>query len=206
LNKNKDTYKTVQKAATSDIKIKGSQFIGNIFPVHSREEAEAQLNRVRKTYHDATHNCFAYRTGSGVQEISRFSDDGEPSGTAGRPILQVLSTAEVTDAVLVVTRYFGGTKLGTGGLARAYNAVALQTLERAGIKEIVLMDELFLGLPYDLYGLAQNILEKFGGRLGEVTFDAGVLMQVSVRKSQVDSFKTHITEQSNGRIKWRVQP
>lgn len=203
---NNDTYKTVQQAAAAELKIKGSQFIGNIFPVHSREEAEAQLNRVRKTYHDATHNCFAYRIGSGVEEISRFSDDGEPSGTAGRPILQVLSTAGITDALLVITRYFGGTKLGTGGLARAYNASAQQTLERAGTKTVVLMDELFLGLPYDLYGLAQNILDKFGGRLGEVTYDADVLMQVFVRKSQVDAFKTHITEQSNGRIKLRVQP
>jgi uncharacterized YigZ family protein len=203
---NKDTFKTVQQPAATEIKIKGSQFIGQIFPVHSREEAEAQLNRIRKTYHDATHNCFAYRIGSGVHEISRFSDDGEPSGTAGRPIFQVLATADITDALLVVTRYFGGTKLGTGGLARAYNESAQQTLAKAGIKEVILMDELFLSLPYDYYGVAQNTLDTYDGRLGEVTYGAEVLMQVFVRKSLMDSFKTHITEQSNGRIKMKVQP
>jgi uncharacterized YigZ family protein len=202
----KDTYKTVQQAAATEVKIKGSQFIGHIHPVHSRDEAEAELNRIRKTYHDATHNCFAYRIGMGVQEVSRCSDDGEPSGTAGRPILQVLVTADVTDTLLVVTRYFGGTKLGTGGLARAYNLSAQQTLAKAGIKDLVLMEELYLGLPYDFYGLVQNLLDKYAGQLGNVTYNKDVLMQVFVRKSMVDSFKMQVTEQSNGRIKLKVQP
>ncbi len=201
-----DTYKTVRQAAESVLKIKGSQFIGHILAVHSREEAEAELNHLRKTYHDATHNCYAYRIGISGREISRFSDDGEPSGTAGRPILQALQSSDVTDVLLVVTRYFGGTKLGTGGLTRAYSQSAQQTLENAGFKEVILSEEIHFSLPYDCFGLVQTLLDRYGGRIGHIAYDKDVAMQVFVRRSKAEVFRTQVTEQSNGRIKMKVQP
>ena len=116
-----DYYLTIQETSGAEIKIKGSRFIGIISPVADKVNAEKILIEIRKEFRNATHNCFAYRINS--QEF-RYSDDGEPSGTAGRPILSMIDKYQLQRVVLVVTRYFGGTKLGTGGLIRAYSQSA----------------------------------------------------------------------------------
>jgi uncharacterized YigZ family protein len=200
-----DLFHTVEHFAVFEQKIKGSRFIGRALPVTDREQAEADLAKIRKDDYDATHHCFAWRVGLGLEGISRFSDDGEPAGTAGRPILQALLALDLTNVLLVVTRYFGGTKLGTGGLSRAYGQTAAAVLQRAGQREVLLTDELQLVLPYDLYGLVQNQVEKCSGKIGKVEYDQNISMQVMVRKSFVDLFKMRIVEQSNGKIRVRLQ-
>ncbi|HPN32877.1 MAG TPA: YigZ family protein [bacterium] len=196
-----DLYFTIKQAAEAAQKIKSSRFIGRVFSISDRDAAEFELTRLRKREYDATHHCYAWRLGIGSQEHSRFSDDGEPAGTAGRPILQALLTAEVTDVLLVVTRYFGGIKLGTGGLARAYGQVAAEVVARAGRREVHLLDELLLVAPYELYGLVQHQVEKFGGKISESDFDQQVTLRIMVRKSLVEPFKIQIVDASDGRIK-----
>ncbi len=196
-----DLYFTVNLAAEAELKIKGSRFIGRVCSLSDREAAESELARLRKREYDATHHCYAWRLGIGSREHSRFSDDGEPAGTAGRPILQALLAAEVTDALLVVTRYFGGIKLGTGGLARAYGRMAAEVVARAGRREVQLLDSLLLAAPYELYGLVQHQVEKVGGRISETDYDQQVSMRILVRKSLVESFKRQVVDASDGRIK-----
>ena len=127
-------YKTIYKEAEAEIIEKKSKFIATVRPVKTEEEAQSFIEEMRKKYWDATHNVFAYQIGERNQ-IQRFSDDGEPSGTAGLPVLDVLKGEDVKDVAIVVTRYFGGTLLGTGGLVRAYGKAAKEGLLEAGIIE-----------------------------------------------------------------------
>src|SRR2546428_3575544 len=145
----KDSFLTIAKALRApELKVKGSRFIADIVPAVSKEEVEKTLRVIRKEFHDATHHCFAYRLGIG-STLTRAADDGEPSGTAGKPILFVLTTNKLTNVLLVVTRYFGGTKLGTGPLARAYAEAAQQALSLSKIIRVHLTDTLSLQVPYD---------------------------------------------------------
>ena len=131
-----DSYKTVSAPNEHEIdKIKGSRFLGFVCPVQDEEQALQHVEALRKRFYDARHWCWAYRLGRG-RDVFRYQDDGEPSGTAGRPILQEIDGRELTDVLVVVVRYFGGTKLGTGGLARAYGDAARATLGSAEIQEI----------------------------------------------------------------------
>ena len=125
-------YKTILAQAEAEIVEKKSRFIATVRPVKTEEEARSFIDELKKKYWDATHNVFAYQIGE-RNEIQRFSDDGEPQGTAGMPVLNVLKGEDVKDAAIVVTRYFGGTLLGTGGLVRAYGKAAKEVLLSAGI-------------------------------------------------------------------------
>ena len=128
---------------------KRSRFIGQLWPVESETEALEHLAAVRKTHYDARHNCFAYIVRDGG--VVRYGDDGEPQGTAGQPILAVLNGAGLTNACCVVTRYFGGVLLGTGGLVRAYTAAAKAALSDAGISRMALWQRLRIPCPYPLF-------------------------------------------------------
>ena len=143
-------FKTIEKEAEGIIVEKKSKFIANIYYVESEEEAEEILNSIRKKYHDARHHCFAYRIYEDGQIISRQSDDGEPSGTAGAPILNILEKNEFTNALLVVTRYFGGILLGTGGLVKAYSDASKEAINNSKIiyKEEGYELEVVLGYEY----------------------------------------------------------
>lgn len=122
-------FKSIEKHEVAEIVEKKSKFIANIFPVNSKEEAEKKIIEIKKKYHDAKHNCYAYI----VQNIEKCSDDGEPSGTAGAPLLDLLKNKELTNVVVIVTRYFGGILLGTGGLVRAYTETAKRAVEASKI-------------------------------------------------------------------------
>jgi uncharacterized YigZ family protein len=128
-----DSYKTAARRSRAEIKIKRSRFIGTIEYTPSIESAGGFISEISKEFYDATHNCYAYRVGRGRDLAFKSADNGEPSGTAGRPILESIEKYELTDTTIVVTRYFGGTKLGTGGLGRAYRETALAAVDRAGI-------------------------------------------------------------------------
>ena len=130
-----DFYRTIYKEGTGEIVEKKSRFIAEAYPVTGEEEAFAHLEEVKKRYWDARHHCWAYVTGRNPGK-ERMSDDGEPAGTAGKPILEVIRGRELTDIFIVVTRYFGGVKLGTGGLVRAYTSSAKMALDAAGICDV----------------------------------------------------------------------
>ncbi|MFG6319497.1 MAG: YigZ family protein [Clostridia bacterium] len=125
--------KTISDDATSEVIEKKSRFIANMFYVESLEEAEEKIKQIKKKYYDARHNCFAFNIYNENGNISRFSDDGEPSGTAGAPILAILNAQNLSNVLVVVTRYFGGILLGTGGLVRAYSEATKQAIENASI-------------------------------------------------------------------------
>ena len=148
-------YRTAAKYSEAEQIIEKSRFIGYIRPVESREEAEAFISEIRALHRGATHNVPAYVIGE-KSELKWASDDKEPSGTAGAPILHMLEGEKITNVVIVVTRYFGGIKLGTGGLARAYSSTARMALDAAGIAEVKEMDLLSFRLDYTYYGKLQN--------------------------------------------------
>ncbi|MFT5059681.1 MAG: putative YigZ family protein, partial [Planctomycetota bacterium] len=140
-------------------KIKGSRFIADVSPVQNAEEAEAFVRLIRDQYPDACHHCYAWRTGM-QGEVHRSSDDGEPSGSAGRPIAAQLEGHELTQLVVVVTRYFGGTKLGVGGLMRAYGGAAGQALDRVEVTTKIITEPVRFAYPYDCSGPVEGILHS----------------------------------------------
>ncbi len=151
-------YLTLKQDGVIEIVIKKSQFICNIKRTETEEEARAFIDEIKTKHRKATHNCFAYTLGLN-DEIQRESDNGEPSGTAGVPMLDVLKKNQVHNVCAVVTRYFGGIKLGTGGLIRAYGGAVAQALKELGIVKRVVQTELSLKVSYPLLGKLQNYLE-----------------------------------------------
>lgn len=181
-----------------EIKVKGSRFIGTVAPVHNREAAEAFLTNVRREFHDATHNCFAYRINS---DHFRYSDDGEPSGSAGRPILSVLDRHQLKQVILVVTRYFGGTKLGTGGLMRAYGQCAEDTVQAAQIIKKPNYREITVEYPFDLINKVQHLSHKYRARIREDASEQGMQAHIHILPSRLENFKEELITATSGKIK-----
>ncbi|MGI6236696.1 MAG: YigZ family protein [Candidatus Excrementavichristensenella sp.] len=152
------SYRTLMKRGEESFIINKSRFIGQGAPVSTEEEALAFLKEVREKYRDATHNCYAYVLGKNFG-IMRYSDDGEPGGTAGLPMMEVLKARQVTDCCVVVTRYFGGVLLGAGGLVRAYTQGAAAALDAAGVAEMHLSTRYLVDLEYSLLGRVEHFLK-----------------------------------------------
>lgn len=180
-------------------KIKGSRFIASVAPTVSAEEATAFVEARRDEFHDATHGCFAWRVGPDPSHF-RTGDDGEPSGTAGRPILREIDGRNLTDVVVVVTRYFGGTKLGTGGLARAYGGAAAAALDRVGIVEVPIVREVRLRFAYALTGVVQSVLSAFALIPGRTEYGAEVEMSIAVPVAEADRVCRELREATAGRL------
>lgn len=153
-------FQTVKKSETAEITEKKSKFISNIFYVESCEEAEKRIDEIRKKYHDAKHNCFAYRIVEEERVIERASDDGEPSGTAGAPMLQFLAKNELVNTLVIVTRYFGGILLGTGGLVRAYTQATSDVVEKADITNLEKGELIKLPITYQNLAYIQHYCKK----------------------------------------------
>lgn len=188
------------KGGQGEIVEKKSRFIANIFPVKTEEEALEKITAMRKKYYDARHNCFAYIIGEN-RETERCSDDGEPSGTAGRPMLDVLEGMGVHDVVAVVTRYFGGTLLGTGGLVRAYSAAM-----KEGLAHCVLLSQktgyrLQILTDYNDVGKLQYLSRT--RQLHELfcEYADDVRMELLVPETEIDAVETEITEKTSGKAK-----
>lgn len=181
-------------------KISGSRFIADVVPVKSAEEAAAALEQVRAEFHDARHHCWAYRIGV-EGETWRSSDDGEPSGSAGVPILKQLVGSDVTDLVAIVTRYFGGTKLGVGGLVRAYGGAAGEALERAVIREVIITEQVTVEHDYELSSPVQGVLAR--AKLTPVQADYGesVRLVLEVPVARADSLVRDLEEATAARAK-----
>ena len=199
---NRIFYTTINKKISYEIeKIKGSRFIGAAIPTDNKEQAEEIINDFNKKYFDANHNCYAYKIGMNNNIITRFSDDGEPSGTAGKPIMNVINSSGLTDLIIIVTRYFGGTKLGTGGLIKAYSQCAKEVLEKTETKIIEIMSELKLKYEYDQINLFKQMQDKYSFKIINEEFLNNVSSLISINKGFTETFKSDIFDKSNGTIK-----
>jgi len=196
-----DFFQTIENKGTSEIKISGSRFFGFAFPVTAVQEADGNLQALRKQFYDATHHCSAFRIRQETGRlITRFSDDGEPSGTAGKPIFQVLEGSGYQNIQLVVVRYFGGTKLGTGGLVKAYTQSAKETLLSVTPKKEFLFISAKIPVPFDFVSGFLNLCGKYEVRTGTPDYTELPVYPVSVLPSEKDRFQTALKEFSNGRL------
>ena len=177
---------------------KRSRFIGQVWRVTTEEEARARIEEVRKRHYDARHHCWCYRIREGG--VERYSDDGEPQGTAGQPMLNVFQREEVTDVVCVVTRYFGGILLGAGGLVRAYTQSAKAALDAAGISVVRRWLAMEVPCTYARFEGIRREIEAFGGVVEHVDYGADVLLSVLVPESRGEDFAARILDVSAGSI------
>lgn len=177
---------------------KKSRFIGNLFYVTSVDEANEHLERLRKQYWDASHNCYAYVLDS--DNVMRFSDDGEPQGTAGMPILEVLKKQQLYCALIVVTRYFGGTLLGAGGLVRAYGKAATIAIEAAGVSRLTPYYALQVDCGYNYLTPLRNCYELFGVAEQQVDYGVNVQLSLQIPKERFEAFEKHVTEFSSALV------
>lgn len=178
---------------------KRSRFLGHIFPVENETEARACVEEMKKKYHDARHNCWCFRLRAGG--VERYSDDGEPQGTAGQPVLNVFQREGVENVCCVVTRYFGGVLLGAGGLVRAYTQSAKDALDAAGISVVRRWSKIALSCPYRLFEQVKVVIEGQGGVLCEAVYGEEITISAVFPENQVDSFAEKVIELTAGGIK-----
>ncbi|MBR1444073.1 MAG: YigZ family protein [Firmicutes bacterium] len=186
-------FRTAADRGEAEIVEKKSRFIACVFPVESEEEAQSMIESIRKKHHSARHNCYAYQIGT-KNEIQKASDDGEPSGTAGKPILEVLTGENVKNTLIVVTRYFGGILLGTGGLVRAYGKSAKAGLENAGITEKVLCQKIRITADYTLLGKIQYEVGKRNMITEDTVYTDKAELTVLSEYAEADGFIKAVTE------------
>lgn len=178
-----DSYHTLFAPATGEFKDRGSRFIGYAYPVHSEEEALAWLEGLRKEHFKARHHCFAWRLGPDGSRF-RANDDGEPGGTAGRPILGQIDAAGLTYVLIVVVRYFGGTLLGTSGLINAYREAAAEAIRQAEIVEKIIKDHFLLDFDYALMPDVMNGLKKLEFEIIRQTFEDRGRIEIAIRQTE----------------------
>ena len=195
-----EPIKMIFQGADAEIVEKKSRFIGQIFPIHSEEEAQRIVNEIRKKHYDARHHCFAYVLGE-KNEIERCSDDGEPSGTAGRPMLDLLVGAGVHDALAVVTRYFGGVLLGTGGLVRAYLAATKEALQKCDIRETEAGYRTTILADYVDFGKIQYLAANLGLSEENVEYGEKVSVTYGISEQQIDAFEKEVINKTGGKCK-----
>ena len=176
---------------------KKSRFIGRVWPVETEEEALEKIQQMKKQHYDATHNCWAYIIRDGAV---RFSDDGEPGGTAGMPMLQVLQREGLFNCVCVVTRYFGGILLGAGGLVRAYTKGAKIAVDAAGKSMKRVWSVLYIPCPYTFYERMKLEVEAFGGIIRDTQFGAEVELEILVARDQAQNFLDRIVDMTSGTV------
>ncbi|EPY10656.1 MULTISPECIES: YigZ family protein [Paenibacillus] len=192
-----EQYKTLRQFGSKEIVIKKSRFIGYGKPVANEEEAIAFIEEIKKQHWNATHNCSAYVIGE-RDEIQKASDDGEPSGTAGKPILEVMKNQGLKNTAIVVTRYFGGILLGAGGLIRAYTDGAVAAIEAADAIVKVLHQEVFVEIDYTWLGKLENELRNRETRMGETQFTDKVTLTCLPVVSETERFMAWITDLTQG--------
>lgn len=197
-------YKTVYCGGEAELIEKKSRFIATVQPVKSEEEAIAFIESLKKKYWNATHNCSAYVIGEQFQ-IQRCSDDGEPSGTAGRPMLDVLLGEEIHDVAVVVTRYFGGTLLGTGGLVRAYSGSVQAGLAASQVITKLYGQKLAIQTDYTGLGKIQYILGQRGLTILNSVYTDKVELEVLLPEEQIQAVQAEIREGTNGQAKMELQ-
>lgn len=193
-----NSYKIAYQGGIGEIVEKKSRFIANVFPVKKEEEALEFLEKIRKEHWNATHNCFAYTIGE-KDQIQRCSDDGEPSGTAGRPILDVLLGEKIHNVLVVVTRYFGGTLLGTGGLVRAYSKATQEGLKQSTIIEKFTGKEISVVTDYNGIGKIQYIIGQMELTVEEIQYTDIVTLLILLPLEQAETFEKKVIEVTAGK-------
>ncbi|MFN3195399.1 MAG: IMPACT family protein [Chlorobiota bacterium] len=192
-----DYYYSITEPRTYEDKIKGSRFIANIFPIDSKEDADKHLHDIRKEHYDATHNCYAYIIGPDGLEY-RANDDGEPNGSAGNPILFAIKKYKLSDVIVIVTRFYGGTKLGVGGLARAYGGTAEEVIKTCVRKKIDITKKVKVFTTYDDINTIKRLLTDYAVSFDEVYTDT-IEIIADIPKSKVEEFRKKITEMTADR-------
>lgn len=183
--------------ASAEFTERRSRFIGHIWLTETEEEAVLRIRQMREKHYDATHNVYAYIIKDGA---TRYSDDGEPQGTAGMPVLEVLRREQIYNVCCVVTRYFGGILLGAGGLVRAYAKSAKLALDAAGISRKQIWDHVTVPCPYHLFERVKLTLEACGGQTLQTEYGAEIRIQCIIPQAQTEQFITRLTDLSSGRI------
>ncbi|MBL4938091.1 YigZ family protein [Clostridium sp. YIM B02515] len=191
-------YLTIKDEASSEFEEKKSIFIGNVRRIYNEDEAKKFINEIRSKHREATHNVYAYIIGENMG-IQRYSDDGEPQGTAGVPVLDVVKKNSITDIVVVVTRYFGGTLLGAGGLVRAYSKGASEAIKKGGIVEKVKGCALYITIDYDQLGKIQYICGQNYWHIEDTAYTDKVVVKLYCEISNVEKIKNSIVESTSGK-------
>ncbi len=197
-------YPVPAEETRTEIRVSNSRFIATAVPAFSVAEAKTFIQRIRREFSDATHNVPAYHIGFGNRIIAHCNDDGEPSGTAGRPMLAVLQGSGLGDIALVVTRYFGGTKLGTGGLVRAYTDAAKAVLSVLPLAEKVPTHTTMTAVPYPLFEQTKLLVARHNGRILDETFAADVTLTVQFATEQFPHFQDALRQLSHGAIQAEI--
>ncbi|MGE5578294.1 MAG: IMPACT family protein [Syntrophothermus sp.] len=196
-----DTYKTIRAEASYELKIERSVFIAHAREVNSEEEAKAFIAAIREEHKQATHNCYAYRIGTGSREITYFNDHGEPSGTAGKPILGAILSREATNLCVVVTRYFGGKKLGVRGLIEAYGAVAGKVIDTAGIVAKAPTSKISIECDYPNLDRVLYQLNQYGATVITADYGQQILLTVEVNKAASGGLSDSLRSLAQVRLK-----
>ena len=194
----------ISRAGSGEIVEKKSRFIANVYPVKSEEEDSLYIEKAREKYWDARHNCYAMVIGA-HDEVQRCSDDGEPSGTAGKPILEVIHGRQLHNCLIIVTRYFGGVLLGTGGLVRAYTSAAIEGLSDAGIKEQLTGSKISLTFDYSNLAKIQHISTQLGLELEEVSYTDRITASVMAVPDTAAEFIAQVTDNTSGQAELNVE-
>ena len=187
------TYQTLARPVTARLEIKKSDFITYAYPVTSREQAMFHVEQLREKYADARHHCWAYIIGDPNNTTSAgFDDDGEPNGTAGRPILNVLQHKNIGNVIVIVVRYFGGIKLGAGGLTRAYAGSAQAAVDEMCLTPYVPMTQVQIAADFANESQVRYVVEDMGGSIGEVTYSKAVTLTVTLPEADVETLKERL--------------
>ncbi len=192
-------YKTLLTRASDEFIINKSRFIGYGAPAASEEEALGFLADVRSAHKDASHHCYAYIIGANMG-VMRYSDDGEPGGTAGMPIIEVMKARQITNACVVVVRYFGGVLLGAGGLTRAYSQGASTAINAAGVGEVSPTRRYLMEVPYPMLGRVEYLLKSLPVIVEDKQFSDAIVMTLIVRARDDEAFLSAVTSGTDGRI------
>ena len=195
-------YFVTENRGHGEVVEKKSRFIAHVIPITSEEEALELIEGLKKEYWDARHNCYAFVVGPN-NEVQRFSDDGEPQGTAGKPILEVLLNKNVHNTLILVTRYFGGTLLGTGGLIRAYGQAAVEGLNDADILTVCDGVSFSVKVDYESIGKIKYNMVQFG--VGDATEDYGedITLEIKMKKEDFEKFKTSVIDATSGKAEFK---
>lgn len=201
-----ETYFTIdKKCGPEEIKEKGSRFIAYLYPAGTKEAADLIIAGLRKKYYDASHVCFAYRLGEGHETYSRYNDDGEPSGTAGPPIYHEIKSKQYFNVLAVVVRYFGGTKLGTGGLTRAYGQAAKKVLDLSKRITVHVKQRVSVSFPFDFTGEIMQLVNRFSLDIVNQDYSAdGIVMKLDVPVGKVAEAAKQIVDRSGGKIRLKI--
>lgn len=199
-------YKTIHTPTESKFTIKGSKFLGYAYPVESQDEIDGILKDIKKKYYDATHHCYAWQLGYNKNITFRYNDDGEPSGTAGKPIYGAIQRMDITNVLVVSIRYYGGTKLGTGGLVKAYGQSASDALDQAKIKTVEIGDKLSFTCSYEQHPIIMRLVNQYHLINFSQDFTDKVVIEIEVNENDTEKILEEVKNATNGAVIGEIIP